>query len=131
MTDQPPAEENREQEVLNAAAQSSTLPTSPVTKIEPNGSPDNVDEQKANGPPAGIQGAAASAFAQDQLGPDVAEVISNIMSYSERVEEQYNLSQQLKNSGGESQPIVFIKANSQLMTQSLPILDNLVCGGCC
>ncbi|OJD25224.1 hypothetical protein ACJ73_03411 [Blastomyces percursus] len=125
MMEQPLPKENLSQEVKNTVEQSPALPTSSAAKIKPNGSPNVLEEKQTNGPSTTIQGAGASAFAQDQLGPDVAEVISNIMSYSERVEEQYNLSQQLKNSGGESQPLVFIKANSQLMTQSLPILDNL------
>ncbi|KAK2737207.1 TTAGGG repeat binding factor [Onygenales sp. PD_40] len=111
-------EETPEQQAQDAAAQASTVPaTATDSKGEVNGTPENTDQGKVNAPPS-----AATALGQDPLAPDVAEVISNIMSYSERVEEQYN--QQLK-SAGESQPMVFIKANSHLKTQSLPILDNL------
>ncbi|KAG5304858.1 telomeric DNA-binding factor trf1 [Histoplasma capsulatum G186AR] len=126
VTEQPLPDKDLNQDAQNATEQSSIICMSPVAKVEPNGSPDgNLEKKSANGSPTAIQAATTSTFAPDQLGPDVAEVISNIMSYSERVEEQYNLSQQLKSSGGGSQPLVFIKANSQLMTKSLPILDNL------
>lgn len=129
VTEQPLPDKDLNQDAQNATEQSSIICMSPVAKVEPNGSPDgNLEKKSANGSPTAIQAATTSTFAPDQLGPDVAEVISNIMSYSERVEEQYNLSQQLKSSGGGSQPLVFIKANSQLMTKSLPILDNLVYG---
>ncbi|QSS58607.1 telomeric DNA-binding factor trf1 [Histoplasma capsulatum] len=126
VTEQPLPDKDLKQDAQNATEQSSIICTSPAAKVEPNGSPDgNLEKKSANGSPTAVQAAAASTSAPDQLGPDVAEVILNIMSYSERVEEQYNLSQQLKSSGGGSQPLVFIKANSQLMTKSLPILDNL------
>ncbi|EEH22671.2 hypothetical protein PABG_04882 [Paracoccidioides brasiliensis Pb03] len=125
IADKPQLEAIVEQKDQTTAALLSILPTSPDTKAELNGSPDNLDEKKPAGLLSGVQGNVVSAaFVQSQLGPDVVEVISNIMSYSERVEEQYNRSQQLRNSG-ETQPIVLIKANSQLKTQSLPILDNL------
>ncbi|GAD97129.1 MYB DNA binding protein [Paecilomyces variotii No. 5] len=61
---------------------------------------------------------------------DVAAVISNIIGHSERVEEQFAASQQEKqetNDAGApaSKGVVYLKANSHLKIQSLPILDNL------
>lgn len=72
---------------------------------------------------------ATPAVTQDTMNPDVAAVISNIIDHSERVEEQYALNQQENAEGdsSESKDLVFIKANSHLKSQSLPILDNLVC----
>lgn len=64
-----------------------------------------------------------------ELDPEMAAVISNIMNHAERVEEQCALGQQsLEDNDDESAPkgLVFVKANSHLKTQSLPILDNLV-----
>lgn len=62
---------------------------------------------------------------------DVAAVISNIIGHSERVEEQFAASQKEKqetNDAGApaSKGVVYLKANSHLKIQSLPILDNLV-----
>ncbi|KAI9376387.1 telomere repeat binding factor-domain-containing protein [Aspergillus egyptiacus] len=72
-----------------------------------------------------------SPVAQEQdtsLSSDVATVISNIMNHSERVEEHCAMGpQQLPEIGGRQPPkgMVFVKANSHLKIQSLPILDNL------
>jgi hypothetical protein len=63
------------------------------------------------------------------IDSDVATVISNIMNHSERVEEQCAMGpQQLPDLSGQGAPkgMVFVKANSHLKIQSLPILDNLV-----
>ena len=62
------------------------------------------------------------------MTPDVAAVISNIIDHSERVEEQFALNQQQGAEDGTpgAKDLVFIKANSHLKSQSLPILDNLV-----
>ncbi|PLB47247.1 putative MYB DNA binding protein [Aspergillus steynii IBT 23096] len=62
------------------------------------------------------------------IDTDMATVISNIMNHAERVEEQCVLGQQqLVDTSDQSTPkgMVFVKANSHLKTQSLPILDNL------
>ncbi|OJI96142.1 hypothetical protein ASPVEDRAFT_35486 [Aspergillus versicolor CBS 583.65] len=62
------------------------------------------------------------------IDSDVATVISNIMNHSERVEEQVAMGpQQLPDLSGQGAPkgMVFVKANSHLKIQSLPILDNL------
>ncbi|KAL1998725.1 hypothetical protein VTN02DRAFT_5675 [Thermoascus thermophilus] len=59
----------------------------------------------------------------------MAAVISNIIDHSERVEEQCALSQQPVETNGQqassNKGLVFVKANSHLKVQSLPILDNL------
>lgn len=62
------------------------------------------------------------------IAADMATVISNIMNHSGRVEEQYALGrQQMEDSSGQtSTGLVYVKANSHLKVQSLPILDNLV-----
>lgn len=72
---------------------------------------------------------ATPAVTQDTMNPEVAAVISNIMDHSERVEEQFALNQQQSAEGdsSEAKDLVYIKANSHLKSQSLPILDNLVC----
>lgn len=64
-----------------------------------------------------------------EISSDMATVISDIMNHSGRVEEQYALGQQQLESGSgqsTSTGLVYIKANSHLKIQSLPILDNLV-----
>lgn len=63
-----------------------------------------------------------------EISSDMATVISDIMNHSGRVEEQYALGQQQLESGSgqsTSTGLVYIKANSHLKIQSLPILDNL------
>lgn len=82
---------------------------------------DSQDQIRNEGP--GGSGSTA------ELDPDMATVISNIMNHAERVEEQYFLGQQqLAESNDQSgqRGMVFVKANSHLKIQSLPILDNLV-----
>lgn len=62
--------------------------------------------------------------------PEVA-VISNIIDRSERVEEQCAKDQQ-QSTEASGQPaskgLTYVKASLHLKIQSLPILDNLVCG---
>ncbi|GAB1214544.1 hypothetical protein ATERTT37_003708 [Aspergillus terreus] len=66
--------------------------------------------------------------AQD-IDPEMASVISSIMNHAERVEEQCAIGQQQAADTTTSQPapkgMIFVKANSHLKIQSLPILDNL------
>ncbi|EHA19081.1 hypothetical protein CBS63078_1277 [Aspergillus niger] len=82
--------------------------------------------------PAPIEGSAESAVPQPEssadIDSDMATVISSIMNHAERVEEQCVLGQQqLAETSSASPPkgMVFVKANSHLKIQSLPILDNL------
>ncbi|RJE18386.1 MYB DNA binding protein [Aspergillus sclerotialis] len=60
------------------------------------------------------------------IDPDMATVISNIMNHAERVEDELGR-QQRGDNNDQSAPkgLAFVKANSHLKTQSLPILDNL------
>lgn len=62
----------------------------------------------------------AGATIQDPPIGNVAKVISRIMDHTERVEEQ-------STGPATSSNLTYIKANSSLKSQSLPILDNLVC----
>ncbi|PYI27136.1 hypothetical protein BP00DRAFT_405671 [Aspergillus indologenus CBS 114.80] len=61
------------------------------------------------------------------IDSDMATVISSIMNHAERVEEQVVIGQQQLADTASPAPkgMVFVKANSHLKTQSLPILDNL------
>jgi hypothetical protein len=61
--------------------------------------------------------------------PEVAAV-TRILDRGERVEEQYALDQQPAATSGQpaSKGLTFVKASLHLKIQSLPILDNLVCG---
>lgn len=61
------------------------------------------------------------------MDPDMATMISNIMDHAEKVETQLE-KQQMADNNDQSAPkgLAFVKANSHLKTQSLPILDNLV-----
>jgi hypothetical protein len=64
------------------------------------------------------------------VGSDMATVISSILDHTERVEEHCDMGPQtLPDLSGQGAPkgMVFVKANSHLKIQSLPILDNLVC----
>ncbi|KAI9928320.1 TTAGGG repeat binding factor [Aspergillus wentii] len=63
-----------------------------------------------------------------EIDTDMATVISSIMNHAERVEEQCAIGQQqLTDTVDQTAPkgLVFVKANSHLKIQSLPILDNL------
>ncbi|KAA8652495.1 hypothetical protein EYZ11_005219 [Aspergillus tanneri] len=74
------------------------------------------------------EAAVAPETSQEEIDTDMATVISNIMNHAERVEEQCAIDQQqMVNNSDRSTPkgMVFVKANSHLKTQSLPILDNL------
>ncbi|KAL3451990.1 telomere repeat binding factor-domain-containing protein [Aspergillus insuetus] len=62
------------------------------------------------------------------VGSDMATVISSILDHTERVEEHCDMGPQtLPDLSGQGAPkgMVFVKANSHLKIQSLPILDNL------
>ena len=72
----------------------------------------------------------AASESEPHIATDMATVISDIMNHSERVEEHYAFGQQqLEGDAEQSAPtgLVYVKPNSHLKTQSLPILDNLVC----
>ncbi|PWY65273.1 hypothetical protein BO94DRAFT_540895 [Aspergillus sclerotioniger CBS 115572] len=82
--------------------------------------------------PVPIEGTAESAVPPPEssadIDSDMATVISSIMNHAERVEEQCVIGQQqLVDTSSASPPkgMVFVKANSHLKIQSLPILDNL------
>lgn len=126
------------------------LPASSQPKQEPDGSPDNqIEGELASTLGAGAvesrenvngdndQGETATDNGAAPAGnPDpaheMAAVISNIIDHSERVEEQCAMSQQPAETNGQqassNKGLVFVKANSHLKVQSLPILDNLVSG---
>ncbi|RAK99035.1 putative MYB DNA binding protein (Tbf1) [Aspergillus ibericus CBS 121593] len=82
--------------------------------------------------PVPIEGTAEGAVPPPEssadIDSDMATVISSIMNHAERVEEQVVIDQQqLVDTASASPPkgMVFVKANSHLKIQSLPILDNL------
>lgn len=65
--------------------------------------------------------------ATSTIDPDMATVISNIMNHAERVEDELGRQQRGDNNDLLApKGLAFVKANSHLKTQSLPILDNLV-----
>ncbi|KAE8391930.1 telomere repeat binding factor-domain-containing protein [Aspergillus alliaceus] len=90
---------------------------------------DTVERQDIK--PSPIETPVESAVAPEpnqDIDTDIATVISSIMNHAERVEEQCVIGQQqLADTSGQSAPkgMVFVKANSHLKIQSLPILDNL------
>lgn len=122
-----------------------SLPPQPPTVVE-QGPGNQIEEELASalGPsivdtverqddkPSHIETPAESAVAPEpnqDIDTDIATVISSIMNHAERVEEQCAIGQQqLADTSGQSAPkgMVFVKANSHLKIQSLPILDNLV-----
>jgi hypothetical protein len=65
--------------------------------------------------------------------PEVAAVLGSIIDRAERLEEQFALDQLPAENPEQpaSQGVTFIKASLSLKIQSLPILDNLVCGPAC
>ena len=89
-------------------------------------------ERQDDKPTSHIETPAESTVAPESnqdIDTDIATVISSIMNHAERVEEQCAIGQQqLADTSGQSAPkgMVFVKANSHLKIQSLPILDNLV-----
>lgn len=86
-----------------------------------------------NQPQEGVNGDHGSG--EGTTDPEVA-VISNIIDRSERVEEQcakdQQQQQQQQSTEASGQPaskgLTYVKASLHLKIQSLPILDNLVCG---
>lgn len=63
------------------------------------------------------------------INPDVSSMISDIMDHTERQEETVALGPQEIPASGDfpgARGFAFLKANSHLKIQSLPILDNLV-----
>lgn len=122
-----------------------SLPPQPPTVVD-QGPGNQIEEELASalGPsivdtverqddkPSHIETPAESAVAPEpnqDIDTDIATVISSIMNHAERVEEQCAIGQQqLADNSGQLAPkgMVFVKANSHLKIQSLPILDNLV-----
>lgn len=93
----------------------------------------DTTERPAENGPSQSENSAESAVAPEMgtdLDPDMATVISSIMNHAERVEEQCAVGEQQLGEDTVSQEapkgLVFVKANSHLKIQSLPILDNLV-----
>lgn len=78
------------------------------------------------------EASAATATRQDassSANPDVASLISEIMDHTERQEQTVSLGPQEVPPSGDfpgARGYAFLKANSHLKIQSLPILDNLV-----
>ena len=93
----------------------------------------DTTERPAENGPSQSENSAESAVAPEtgtDLDTDMATVISSIMNHAERVEEQCAVGEQQLGEDTSSQEapkgLVFVKANSHLKIQSLPILDNLV-----
>ena len=93
----------------------------------------DAPERPADNGPIQSENSAESAVAPDtgtDLDPDMATVISSIMNHAERVEEQCAIGEQQLGDDTSNQEapkgLVFVKPNSHLKIQSLPILDNLV-----
>lgn len=66
----------------------------------------------------------------NNTNPDVASIISEIMDHTERQEQTVAMGPQEIPASGDfpgARGYPFLKANSNLKIQSLPILDNLVC----
>jgi hypothetical protein len=88
--------------------------------------------QQAENKPGQLEaspGAAADRISGSSISPDVATIISEIMDHTERQEETVALGPQEIPSSGDfpgARGYAFLKANSHLKIQSLPILDNLV-----
>lgn len=79
-----------------------------------------------------VEASATTTTAQDggsNVNPDVASLISEIMDHTERQEQTVALGPQEIPPSGDfpgARGFAFLKANSHLKIQSLPILDNLV-----
>lgn len=73
--------------------------------------------------------AAPTQDGEGEINPDVATIISEIMDHTERQEQSVALGPQelpAANDFPGAKGFAFLKANSHLKIQSLPILDNLV-----
>ncbi|KAF9886376.1 TTAGGG repeat binding factor [Aspergillus nanangensis] len=134
---QPQPLEQRQQEQELLPAQSPLGVQAPGNQIEEELAsalgPRVVDsvERQDNSQPQ-IESSTGSVVATDtnpDLNHDMATVISDIMNHAERVEEQCAMDQQqvVEEESPQAAPksMVFVKANSHLKAQSLPILDNL------
>lgn len=74
-------------------------------------------------------GAATTQDGNGDINPDVASIISEIMDHTERQEQTVAMGPQEIPPSNEfpgARGFAFLKANSHLKIQSLPILDNLV-----
>lgn len=101
-----------------------------VDTIEPT---DNTlaghDDTEASDPPATATAAATPQIGEPNINQDVSTLISDIMDHTERQEQTVSLGPQEIPPSGEfpgARGYAFLKANSHLKIQSLPILDNLV-----
>ena len=93
----------------------------------------DTNEGPAENGPSQSENSAESAVAPEtgtDIDSDMATVITSIMNHAERVEEQCAIGEQQLGQDAPNQEapkgLVFVKANSHLKIQSLPILDNLV-----
>jgi hypothetical protein len=74
-------------------------------------------------------GVAPTQAGESEINPDVATIISEIMDHTERQEQTVAMGPQELPPSNEfpgARGFAFLKANSHLKIQSLPILDNLV-----
>lgn len=91
-----------------------------------------MDSLEPADPPAADQPQTDSTPTQNEssnVNPDVASIISEIMDHTERQEQTVAMGPQEVSPVGEfpgARGFAFLKANSHLKIQSLPILDNLV-----
>ncbi|CAL5870961.1 uncharacterized protein PFLUO_LOCUS5203 [Penicillium psychrofluorescens] len=89
---------------------------------------DNALAENGPGQLEASPGAAADQISGSTISPDVATILSEIMDHTERQEETVALGPQEIPSSGDfpgARGYAFLKANSHLKIQSLPILDNL------
>jgi hypothetical protein len=92
----------------------------------------NVNQTLQDGTHGTHDAATGLATTQDgtsNLNPDVATIISEIMDHTERQEQTVAMGPQElppSNDFPGARGFAFLKANSHLKIQSLPILDNLV-----
>lgn len=91
-----------------------------------------MDSLEPADPPAADQPQTDSTSTQNEssnVNPNVASIISEIMDHTERQEQTVAMGPQEVSPVGEfpgARGFAFLKANSHLKIQSLPILDNLV-----
>jgi hypothetical protein len=81
------------------------------------------------GPHDTSNGPATTQDGNGEINPDVATIISEIMDHTERQEQTVAMGPQELPPSNEfpgARGFAFLKANSHLKIQSLPILDNLV-----
>lgn len=91
-----------------------------------------VDSLEPTDHPVGDQSQSDPTLTQNDnsnINPDVASIISEIMDHTERQDQTVAMGTQELSPVGEfpgARGFAFLKANSHLKIQSLPILDNLV-----